>query len=169
MYKRQLGRRNLTDEQRTVLIGKMYESRKKSRGGNYGNQYTILAKGHNDPKPKPRTTAEAVAREVGVAEPTVKRAERVFSIGGPFWPTCKVVLNCTQKDASIYSNKTPEYGQGQGGIKVNDAMKKKEQEFEQMFAEWMEDDELARKSFEEHPERKELYKKKWFDSLRDRN
>ncbi len=33
MYKNQLGRRNLTDEQRTMLIGKMYEARKNAQGG----------------------------------------------------------------------------------------------------------------------------------------
>lgn len=50
----------------------MYEARKKSKGGDYGNQYTKMAKDHNDPKPK--STAEAIAHEIGVAEPTVKRA-----------------------------------------------------------------------------------------------
>ena len=40
MCKKQLGRRNLTDEQRTVLIGKMYEARKKSVGGTGANQHT---------------------------------------------------------------------------------------------------------------------------------
>lgn len=33
MYRNQLGRRNLTDEQRTYMIGKMYEARKRSQGG----------------------------------------------------------------------------------------------------------------------------------------
>ena len=33
MYKNQLGRRNLTDEQKTYLIGKMYEARKHAAGG----------------------------------------------------------------------------------------------------------------------------------------
>lgn len=41
----------------------------------------------------------------------------------------------------------------------------KEKEFEELFAEWMEDDADARKYFEEHPEKKEMYKRKWFDSL----
>ena len=50
---------------------------------------------------------------------------------------------------------------------MSEDMKKKEQEFEEKFAQWMKDDDIARKEFEAHPERKELYKKKWFDSLRD--
>lgn len=47
MYKNQLGRRNLTDEQRTYMIGKMYEARKKSNGGNRGNQYAKTADSQN--------------------------------------------------------------------------------------------------------------------------
>lgn len=42
MYKNQLGRRNLTAEQRIYLIGKLYEARKYSHGGECGNQYTKL-------------------------------------------------------------------------------------------------------------------------------
>lgn len=37
--KNQLGRRNLTDEQRKYLIGKIYNQQKKKHGGNRGNQY----------------------------------------------------------------------------------------------------------------------------------
>lgn len=74
MYKNQLGRRNLTDQQRVYMIGKMYEARKNSKGGDYGNQYTKVAKDQNDLKPK--STAEAIGREVGVAEPSVKRWEK---------------------------------------------------------------------------------------------
>ena len=78
MIKKQLGRRNLSDEQKTFMIGKMYEARKKSLGGNHGNQYTVLPKDQNELLPK--STAEAIANEVGVAAPTVKRAEK-FSKG----------------------------------------------------------------------------------------
>mgnify|MGYP000010650449 FL=1 len=38
--KHQLGRRNLTPEQKKFLIGKQYHSEKSTRGGNHGNQYT---------------------------------------------------------------------------------------------------------------------------------
>lgn len=77
MYKNQLGRRNLTDEQRTYMIGKMYEARKKSIGGQGGNRYTVLQVDQNDPVVnKPKSTAEAIGREVGVAEPSVKRSEK---------------------------------------------------------------------------------------------
>lgn len=77
MYKNQLGRRNLTDEQRAYTIGKMYEARKKSNGGQGGNRYTVLQVDQNDPVvDKPKSTAEAIGREVGVAEPSVKRWEK---------------------------------------------------------------------------------------------
>lgn len=80
MYKKQLGRRNLTDEQRTVLIGKMYEARKNSVGGDRGNQYTKEASAQNEHMAKPGRTADAIAEELGIGKETVKRAEK-FSKG----------------------------------------------------------------------------------------
>lgn len=78
MYKNQLGRRNLTFELRKYCIGKMYEARKKSQGEHNGNQYTKLEKDQNDliPNDKPKSTAEAIAQDVGVSEPSVKRWEK---------------------------------------------------------------------------------------------
>jgi len=78
ILKNQLGRRNITNEQRLRLIGQMQENRKQSRGGDRGNQYTVEAKGQNEPLPK--STAAQIAEEVGVSESTVKRAEK-FSKG----------------------------------------------------------------------------------------
>ena len=69
MYKNQLGRRNLTDEQRTVLIGKMFEARKNLHGGDR------KSKGQNGPLIK-GDTAQAIADEIGVGRNTVKRAEK---------------------------------------------------------------------------------------------
>lgn len=82
MYRKQLGRRNLTAEQKNYMIGKMYEARKKSAGssntrnadGTFGG---IIRLDQNDPiGERPKSTAEAIGREIGVAEPTVKRAEK---------------------------------------------------------------------------------------------
>lgn len=74
MCKNQLGRRNLTDVQMTILRGKMYEARKHSIGD---NQHTISRVDQNDlPKEKTRSTAEAIAKELGVSEPTIKRSEQ---------------------------------------------------------------------------------------------
>ena len=56
----------------------MYKARKKSKGDNAqrGEDGKYL-KDQNDPSgDKPKTTAEAIARELGIAEPTVKRAEK---------------------------------------------------------------------------------------------
>lgn len=78
IIKNQLGRRNLTREQKLRLIGRMQANRKQSRGGDRGNQYTVEAKGQNEPLPK--STAAQIAEEVGVSESTVKRAEK-FSKG----------------------------------------------------------------------------------------
>lgn len=76
MCKNQLGRRNLTDVQMTILRGKMYEARKKSVGCHKGNQHTNgkMELDQNDPIPK--STAESIAKELGVSEPTIKRSEQ---------------------------------------------------------------------------------------------
>lgn len=80
MYRKQLGRRNLTDEQRTYLLGKLYESRKRSKGasdGFRGNQHTNVVKEEKLLLPN---TAEQIGAEVGVSHDTVKKAEK-FSNG----------------------------------------------------------------------------------------
>lgn len=82
MYKNQLGRRNLTDEQRAYTIGKMYEARKQSKGNNAerGSDGKYLM-GQNDLSgDKTKSTAEAIGRELGIGEQTVKRYEK-FSKG----------------------------------------------------------------------------------------
>ena len=78
----QLGRRNLTDEQRLRLIGQMQENRKKSVGNpNARNSDGTFQLVQNEPNGgKPKSTAAQIAEEVGVSESTVKRAER-FSKG----------------------------------------------------------------------------------------
>lgn len=84
MYKNQLGRRNLTDEQRTYTIGKMYEARKKTSGGTGANQYTSVkvqdaqngqaAKVATTDKEKHGVSGE-LAKELNVGRNTVRRAE----------------------------------------------------------------------------------------------
>lgn len=77
MYKNQLGRRNLTDEQRTYTIGKMYEARKKSVGAPIANanaRKQLPQSGAIDSEPKDYGTAAAIAREIGVGRNTVDRA-----------------------------------------------------------------------------------------------
>lgn len=76
MYKNQLGRRNLTDEQRTYTIGKMYEARKKSTGGQGSNQYTNKEQlpQNGETAKKKYGTAAAIGRDLGIGKNTVERA-----------------------------------------------------------------------------------------------
>lgn len=55
----QIGRRNVTPEQRAYLMGKLYRETKKEQGGDRGNQYTV-PRGNNFPLPK---TAERIAEQ----------------------------------------------------------------------------------------------------------
>ena len=78
--KNQLGRRNLTEAQKKYLIGKQYEAEKK-REGFRGNQYTGYDKsgesgpGQNVPDHLSERTSERIAKEIGVNERYVRRAE----------------------------------------------------------------------------------------------
>lgn len=80
MYRKQLGRRNLTEEQKAYMRGKMYEARKKSIGGNRGNQHTNLPSYQSGNLAKHLRTGEALAKELGVGYGTVMRSYK-FSQG----------------------------------------------------------------------------------------
>lgn len=75
MYKNQLGRRNLTDEQRTYMIGKMYEARKQSFGNHAdrGDDGKYLKRQNDALGGK---TSIQIAKEIGVGQKTVERAEK---------------------------------------------------------------------------------------------
>ena len=73
MYRKQLGRRNLTDEQKTYMIGKMYEARKNTSKFK-GNQYTKSGEYQIGNNQKPLKTGEAIAQELGIGYGTVMRA-----------------------------------------------------------------------------------------------
>ena len=81
MYKKQLGRRNLSDEQKTYLIGKLYESRKKSAGGNGSNQYVKRDEQNAQNGQVAKTDKEKhgvsgeIALELNIGRNTVRRAE----------------------------------------------------------------------------------------------
>lgn len=75
MYKNQLGRRNLTDEQRHYLLGKMYEARKHAVG-NQTSERNADGTYHcrkNDGNGKGRTS-EQIAKERGIGTRTVEHA-----------------------------------------------------------------------------------------------
>ena len=76
MYRKQLGRRNLTTEQKTYMIGKMKEARKKSIGGTGANQHTKEQIPQTGGTAKKGGTAVAIAAELGIGVNTVERAEK---------------------------------------------------------------------------------------------
>lgn len=79
MYKKQLGRRNLTDENKSYLLGKLYEARKKIVGAPKGNTNakknnvsavdTLKLKAHD-------RVSESIAKELGIGNGTVIRASQ---------------------------------------------------------------------------------------------
>lgn len=76
--KNQLGRRNLTPEQKKYLIGKQFEAEKATRGaadGFRGNQHTNLVKCQLGTLPEQVDTAKRIAQENGIGRRSVFRAE----------------------------------------------------------------------------------------------
>lgn len=81
MYRKQLGRRNLTDEQRAYMIGKMYEARKKSIGGQVGNsnaknEVDKMSESFKDKREIKDGTSGEIGKEVGMNARSVRRAEK---------------------------------------------------------------------------------------------
>ena len=72
--------RNITDAQKTYLLGKLYEARKNTNGGDRGNQYTKVADDQSGHVPKLTRTGDKIAKEYGIGYGTVQRAEH-FSKG----------------------------------------------------------------------------------------
>lgn len=71
--KNQLGRRNLTIQQKKYLIGRQYESEKASHGGDRKST-EVKSSGQNDQMIFEQTTAKRIAEENGIGERTVRRA-----------------------------------------------------------------------------------------------
>ena len=82
--KNQLGRRNLTPEQKKYLIGKQYEAEKMKLGVDHGNSRssngTFSPNSQNGDLGNSRTTCKKIAAENGISKNTVLRAEQ-FSKG----------------------------------------------------------------------------------------
>ena len=72
--KNQLGRRNLTEEQKKYLVGKQYEAEKAMRGGDRKSE-GAKSKGQNVHLISPERTSERIAKEIGKNERYVRRAE----------------------------------------------------------------------------------------------
>lgn len=73
MYKKQLGRRNLTDEEREYMIGKMNEAAVKIASRNEKGQFSPRSQSGNTAKPGERVV-DVIAKELGVGTRTVSRA-----------------------------------------------------------------------------------------------
>ena len=73
----QLGRRNLSPEQKRYLLGKQYEAEKKAAKIFRGNQYTLAKKSggtHDDNHHSRKKTCDRIAEENGVSRASVLRA-----------------------------------------------------------------------------------------------
>lgn len=80
--KHQLGRRNLTPEQKKFLVGKQYDAEKQSAGF-HGNQHTLpvrSADAQNEHQQTSEKTCERIARENHVSASAVRRAA-LFAAG----------------------------------------------------------------------------------------
>ena len=74
----QLGRRNLSPEQKRYLLGKQYEAEKKAAKIFRGNQYTLAKKSggdHGDNHHSGKKTCERIAQENHSSASSVRRAE----------------------------------------------------------------------------------------------
>ena len=79
--KHQLGRRNLTPEQKKFLVGKQYDAEKQD--GFHGNQYTLpvrSADAQNEHQQTSEKTCERIARENHISASAVRRAA-LFAAG----------------------------------------------------------------------------------------
>lgn len=76
MYRKQLGRRNLTNEQRTYLLGRLQRNQNKGEGNHHERGSDgRFQRGQNGPDgAECERTAEKLAKEYGVGVTTVKRA-----------------------------------------------------------------------------------------------
>ena len=76
--KNQLGRRNLSPEQKRYLLGKQYESEKKAEKIFHGNQYTLAKKSggdHGDNHHSGKKTCDRIAEELRREDAEAQAAE----------------------------------------------------------------------------------------------
>ena len=71
--KNQIGRRNLSDTQKTILIGRQYEAEKMSHGGMRGCAETRASPQNEDLQTGSQRTARKIAKEHGISRATVER------------------------------------------------------------------------------------------------
>lgn len=79
MCRNQLGRRNITDEQKTALIGEAYKAQKMTHGGNTQRAHDESGKfttSHQNEDLRPTKTKDVIGKQFGVGSSTVERAEQ---------------------------------------------------------------------------------------------
>ena len=136
--KNQLGRRNLSDEQKTYLLGKRYSAEKQIEMLRDENgRFTPL--GQNDPTGNSVRTSERIAKEIGKSEKYVRRADeyaRALDLADSVCPGVKKdillgVINPTTKEVVALlkadENDLPDMIDELRGIKKSD-----EDEIEEM-------------------------------------
>jgi hypothetical protein len=102
-----LGRRNLTDEQRAVVIGRLYKTIKKEphRPTKEENGLKLI------PFSGSHATARAIAEQVGVGQATVRRAEKfadaVEALQGVSPKAAERVLRGEVRDAFVANSQNP--------------------------------------------------------------
>lgn len=128
MYRKQLGRRNLTEEQKAYMIGKMYEARKNTDAFK-GNQYTQKSgDGQNVQNQSRREikdgTAGQIGKEFGMSGRTVRRnesfAEVIDSIKEVSPKVAETILKGDSGISKEFISSLPSFGeeQKQAGIKA---------------------------------------------------
>jgi hypothetical protein len=80
----QLGRRNITPDQFTLLLGRRYNRAKKAQFSRPGNDNAAKREDQNDPRDS-ATTADKLAVEHGVSPATVKRAGQYAEAVATYW------------------------------------------------------------------------------------
>ena len=76
MVNNQLGRRNITDEQKTYLLGKLYEARKNTCiSHDKSGRFSPCTQNGNTVSTEPARVSEQIAKERGIAKNSVIRAE----------------------------------------------------------------------------------------------
>lgn len=75
----QIGRRNLSPDTLSYVIGLMYNLEKKKHGGDRGNKHTKLPTAQNEQLQGNEDTSDKIAKETGVSRATVVRAGQFAS------------------------------------------------------------------------------------------
>lgn len=113
--KNQLGRRNLTFQQKKYLIGKQYDSEKASHGGDRKSE-EVKSSGQKAHLIADKKTAERIAEENGINEKTVRRAaqySRAVDLADEVEPGIRKeilsgAIKATDKEITALSSADPE-------------------------------------------------------------